>query len=198
LLNAALSLNACTINGNTANYGGGVHITNATPLVIDDCEFSNNDATSGSGGGLFTKNTSVTILGGSFDNNDSGINGAPSRLKARRRISSRTLCSSAAMAGSAGSAISTLPTQDSRLRLQGNTAHDASAACGRRCIRKGTGQLLFNQNQAVGVGSDHGRCIQRRLHAGHGQHDRGPTTAFGGGAVHESARATMHIANRTG
>ena len=61
-----------TIEDNTGKKGGGVHIENSQDVTIDHCTIQGNEATL-NGGGIYAKNSTVTVIGGSIsDNNAAG------------------------------------------------------------------------------------------------------------------------------
>lgn len=63
-----------TIEDNTGKKGGGVHIENSQDVTIDHCTIQGNEATL-NGGGIYAKNSTVTVIGGSISGNNAAGSG---------------------------------------------------------------------------------------------------------------------------
>ncbi|UCD76442.1 MAG: hypothetical protein JSV91_05855 [Phycisphaerales bacterium] len=64
-----------TIVNNTAVYGGGVYAAANSAPVFEDCEFSNNETTTGSGGALNLNNSDATLSNCTIQLNTAGRHG---------------------------------------------------------------------------------------------------------------------------
>jgi hypothetical protein len=68
-LQGTVTMNNCTISGNTAiNSGGGIFITNGT-LNMNDCTISNNICENSNGGGIYINGGTLNMNGGTISDN---------------------------------------------------------------------------------------------------------------------------------
>ena len=74
---ATLDISNCFIKNNISNYSGG-GISNSGNLIVENCQFNNNQAPGFFGGGIFigVSANQVSINNSTFNDNSSGIGGA--------------------------------------------------------------------------------------------------------------------------
>jgi len=81
---ATLTLSGCQLYGNTASYGGGLHLRMSENTILSGNTFISNTAVDGDGGGLHLHaSTNVTITGNTIISNTAASDGGLSVLQSR-------------------------------------------------------------------------------------------------------------------
>lgn len=72
-----LEMQECVVAGNTAFGGAGLNLYFSARVVLEACNVSDNEATGGSGGGLFNWDTTLTLRATRIAHNRASAHGNP-------------------------------------------------------------------------------------------------------------------------
>lgn len=155
---SALVASGCTWSRNAAGFGGGVN-ANAGALTLQACALTDNVATLGFGGGVFTRDCpSVAVLASLLAGNAAGgrTGGGIAAFNSTLRVSGSTLRNNAAPTGCGGALgldVNAALLLDGATVLANNTARDGGGACCELCASMALQDSYMIENEAGAGGS---------------------------------------------